>query len=199
MRSSGRPVLATSSAARLELAHEARLRRHDSRSDGSWDLSGLCRSAPDLQVSASGDAKGSAKRSSRNKARCMMMPDPTPPYHARHFCPDCREKVLPVIGWMAPAPESALSPAPPRIHHHARGHFARSGHQGRTLGAVSATDVEPAGAESVTVVNRRPDLRALQAGADDQRREKRCQPKQSARSCTPPAASGRTETGGPIS
>src|SRR5262245_12270802 len=113
MRSSGRPVLATSSAARLELAHEARLRRHDSRSDGSWDLSGLCRSAPDLQVSASGDAKGSAKRSPRNKARCMMMPDPTPPYHARHFCLDCREKVLAVIGWMAPAPESALSPAPP--------------------------------------------------------------------------------------
>ena len=42
-----------------------------------------------------------------------MMPDPTPPYHVRDFCPDCRGKVLAVIGWIAPALESALSPAPP--------------------------------------------------------------------------------------
>ena len=42
-----------------------------------------------------------------------MMPDPTPPYHARDFCPDCREKFLAVVGWIAPALESALLPAPP--------------------------------------------------------------------------------------
>jgi hypothetical protein len=41
-----------------------------------------------------------------------MMPDPTPPYDVRDFCPDCREKFLAVIGWIAPALESALSPAP---------------------------------------------------------------------------------------
>ncbi len=42
-----------------------------------------------------------------------MMPDPTPPHHVRDFCPDYREKFLAVIGWIAPALESALSPAPP--------------------------------------------------------------------------------------
>ena len=42
-----------------------------------------------------------------------MTLDPTPPYHVRDFCPDCREKFLAVIGWMAPALESALSLAPP--------------------------------------------------------------------------------------
>ena len=42
-----------------------------------------------------------------------MVPDPTPPYHVRDFCPNCREKFLVVVGWMAPALESALSPAPP--------------------------------------------------------------------------------------
>jgi hypothetical protein len=42
-----------------------------------------------------------------------MMPDPTPPYRVPDFCPDCREKLLAVVGWMAPALESALSPAPP--------------------------------------------------------------------------------------
>jgi hypothetical protein len=42
-----------------------------------------------------------------------MTLDPTPPYHARDFCPDCREKFLAVVGWIAPALESALSPAPP--------------------------------------------------------------------------------------
>ena len=42
-----------------------------------------------------------------------MMLDPTPPYHVRDFCPECREKLLAVVGWMAPALESALSPAPP--------------------------------------------------------------------------------------
>ena len=42
-----------------------------------------------------------------------MMPDPTPPYRARDFCPDCREKFLAVVGWIAPALESALLPVPP--------------------------------------------------------------------------------------
>jgi len=42
-----------------------------------------------------------------------MMPDPTPPYRAPDFCPDCREKFLAVVGWIAPALESTLSPAPP--------------------------------------------------------------------------------------
>ena len=41
-----------------------------------------------------------------------MMPDPIPPYHASDFCPDCREKFLAVVGWIAPDLESALSPAP---------------------------------------------------------------------------------------
>jgi hypothetical protein len=38
-----------------------------------------------------------------------MTPDPTPPYQVRDVRPDCREKFLAVIGWMAPALESALS------------------------------------------------------------------------------------------
>ena len=42
-----------------------------------------------------------------------MIPDPTPPYDVRDFCPHCREKFLAVVGWIAPALESALSPAPP--------------------------------------------------------------------------------------
>src|SRR3989449_2594709 len=42
-----------------------------------------------------------------------MMPDPTPPYRVPDFCPDCREKFLAVVGWIAPALESTLSPAPP--------------------------------------------------------------------------------------
>jgi hypothetical protein len=42
-----------------------------------------------------------------------MTPDPTPPYDVRDFCPHCREKLLAVVGWLAPALESALSPAPP--------------------------------------------------------------------------------------
>ena len=41
-----------------------------------------------------------------------MTPDPIPPYDVRDFCPDCREKFLAVVGWMAPALESTLSPAP---------------------------------------------------------------------------------------
>src|SRR3989442_12052825 len=49
----------------------------------------------------------------RAKGRCEMMPDPTPPYRAPDFCPDCREKFLAVVGWIAPALESTLSPAPP--------------------------------------------------------------------------------------
>ena len=40
-------------------------------------------------------------------------PDPTAPYRASDFCPDCREKFLAVVGWIAPALESTLSPAPP--------------------------------------------------------------------------------------
>jgi len=56
-----------------------------------------------------------------------MMPDPTPPYRVPDFCPDCCEKFLAVVGWIAPALESPLSPAPP----------------------VSAADVEPAGGEGV--------------------------------------------------
>jgi len=44
---------------------------------------------------------------------CVLTPDPTPPYLLGDFCPDCREKLLAVVGWMAPALESALSPAPP--------------------------------------------------------------------------------------
>ena len=47
------------------------------------------------------------------KGRCEMMPDPTPPYRVPDFCPDCREKFLAVVGWIAPALESTLSPAPP--------------------------------------------------------------------------------------
>jgi len=42
-----------------------------------------------------------------------MTPDPIPPYHVRDFCPGCREKFLAVVGWIAPALESALLPAPP--------------------------------------------------------------------------------------
>ena len=42
-----------------------------------------------------------------------MMPDPTPPYRVADFCPDCREKILAVVGWMAPALESTLSPDQP--------------------------------------------------------------------------------------
>ena len=61
------------------------------------------------------------------KGRCEMMPDPTPPYRVPDFCPDCRETFLAVVGWIAPALESTLSPAPP----------------------VSAADVEPAGGEGV--------------------------------------------------
>src|SRR6266545_4600913 len=47
----------------------------------------------------------------RAKGRCEMMPDPTPPYRVPDFCPDCREKLLAVVGWIAL--ESTLSPAPP--------------------------------------------------------------------------------------
>jgi hypothetical protein len=50
MRSGGRPVPATNSTARPECPREARLRRHDTQPDGPWDLPGLCRSTPDLQV-----------------------------------------------------------------------------------------------------------------------------------------------------
>ena len=42
-----------------------------------------------------------------------MTPDPIPPYDVRDFCPGCREKFLAVVGWIAPALESAVSPAPP--------------------------------------------------------------------------------------
>src|SRR3989441_13018753 len=42
-----------------------------------------------------------------------MMSDPTPPYRVPDFCPDCREKFLAVVGWITPALESTLSPAPP--------------------------------------------------------------------------------------
>ena len=41
-----------------------------------------------------------------------MTLDPTPPYDVHDFCPHCREKFLAVVGWLAPALESALSPAP---------------------------------------------------------------------------------------
>src|SRR5262245_59630893 len=47
------------------------------------------------------------------KGRCEMTPDPTPPYRVPDFCPDCREKFLAVVGWIAPALESTLSPDPP--------------------------------------------------------------------------------------
>src|SRR5215468_8295181 len=57
--------------------------------------------------------KAGSSRSSRNKGRCVMMPDPTPPYDAHDFCPDCREKFLAVVGWIAPALEATLSPAAP--------------------------------------------------------------------------------------
>ncbi len=42
-----------------------------------------------------------------------MIPDPIPPYCVSDFCPQCREKFLAVVGWIAPALEAALSPAPP--------------------------------------------------------------------------------------
>ena len=41
-----------------------------------------------------------------------MMAEPTPPYRVPDFCPACREKLLAVVGWMAPALESTLSPDP---------------------------------------------------------------------------------------
>ena len=42
-----------------------------------------------------------------------MMLDPTPPYRVPDFCPDCREKFLAVVGWMAPitTPEDTLRKA----------------------------------------------------------------------------------------
>jgi len=43
------------------------------------------------------------RRPCRHK-RTVCVPD---------FCPDCREKFLAVVGWIAPALESTLSPAPP--------------------------------------------------------------------------------------
>jgi len=46
----------------------------------------------------------------RPKGRCEMMPDPIPPYRVPDFCPNCREKFLAVVGWIAPALESTLSP-----------------------------------------------------------------------------------------
>ena len=46
----------------------------------------------------------------RVKGRCEMVLDPTPPYRVPDFCPDCREKFLAVVGWIAPALESTLSP-----------------------------------------------------------------------------------------
>src|SRR6266404_5952659 len=114
MRSSGRLVPARSSTGRSEFPREARLRRHDAHRDGPWDVSGLCRSTSDLEVPAPDGAKASQKRSPPGqKGRCEMMPDPTPPYRAPDFCPDCREKFLAVVGWIAPALESTLSPAPP--------------------------------------------------------------------------------------
>src|SRR2546426_9772866 len=100
MRSSGRPVPAPSSTGRPEFPREARLRRHDAHLDGPWDVSGLCRSTPKAVPA-------------RAKGRCEMMPDPTPPYRVRDFCPDCREKFLAVVGWIAPALEATLSRAPP--------------------------------------------------------------------------------------
>jgi hypothetical protein len=39
-----------------------------------------------------------------------MVPDPIPPYRVPDFCPNCREKFLAVVGWIAPALESTLSP-----------------------------------------------------------------------------------------
>src|SRR5918994_2005708 len=123
MWSSGRPVPAPSSTGRSEFPREARLRRHDAHLDGPWGLSGLCRST-DLGVPAPG-AKASQRPMcttgsstpkavpARAKGRCEMMPDPTPPYRVPDFCPDCREKFLAVVGWIAPALESTLSPAPP--------------------------------------------------------------------------------------
>src|SRR3989441_10741501 len=113
MRSSGRPVPAPSSSGRSEFPREARLRRHDAHLDSPWDVSGLCRST-DLEVPAPG-AKASTPKAvpARAKGRCEMMPDPTPPYRVPDFCPDCREKFLAVVGWIAPALESTLSPAPP--------------------------------------------------------------------------------------
>src|SRR5262249_32978280 len=112
MRSSGRPVFSPSSTGRSECIVEARLRRHDAQLDGPRALPGLRGSTPDLQGSAP-RAAGLTLTRLRNKGRCVMMLDPTPPYHVRDFCPDCREKLLAVVGWMAPALESALSPAPP--------------------------------------------------------------------------------------
>src|SRR5437899_12953810 len=100
MRSSDRPVLAAGSTDRSDFAREARLRRHDAHLDGPWDVSGLCRSTPKAVPA-------------RAKGRCEMMPAPSPPYRVPDFCPDCREKFLAVVGWIAPALESTLSLAPP--------------------------------------------------------------------------------------
>src|SRR5215471_365287 len=47
------------------------------------------------------------------KGRCEMTPDPTPPCRVHDFCRFCREQFLAVVGWIAPALESTLSPAPP--------------------------------------------------------------------------------------
>src|SRR3989442_261651 len=113
MRSSGRPVPARSSTDRSEFPREARLRRYDAHLDSPWDVSGLCRST-DLEVPAPG-AKASTPKAvpARAKGRCEMMPAPSPPYRVPDFCPDCREKFLAVVGWIAPALESTLSLAPP--------------------------------------------------------------------------------------
>ena len=54
----------------LSSAREARLRRHDAQLDGPWDLSGLCRSTPGLQVPAPGDAKSLARTEPSSGPAC---------------------------------------------------------------------------------------------------------------------------------
>jgi len=83
----------------------------------------------------------------RAKGRCEMMPDPTPPYRVPDFCPDCREKFLAGVGWIAPALESTLSPAPPEPITTPEDTLRRAGISQRAPGGVSAADVEPAGGE----------------------------------------------------
>src|SRR5262249_43133779 len=117
-----------------------------------------------------------------------MLADPTPPYRVPDFCPDCREKFLAVVGWMAPALESALSPAPPEPITTPEDTLRRAG--------ISS--------ERQAMYQRR--MSSLLAGrggkpADELQTqgESRCRPKQNAPSRTRLVVAHRIETGGPIS
>ena len=100
-----------------------------------------------------------------------MTPDPTPPYDARDFCPHCREKFLAVVGWMAPALESVLSPAPPEPITTPEDTLRSAGISNERQALYQRRMSSLLAGNEGNAANRCPDLRALQAGADDQRRE----------------------------